>query len=75
MGVPWWLSKLRIWHCHCCGTGLIPGQELTHALGTTKNKETTEHVLHAKSIPHLVTVYDFKKYIAEFQKKGGGDKD
>ena len=30
-GVPWWLSGLRIWHCHCsslgycCGVGLIPG--------------------------------------------------
>ena len=32
-GVPWWLSGLRIWCCHCCGsscccgTGLIPGLE------------------------------------------------
>ena len=31
MGVPWWLSGLRLWHCHCCGcgyccdSGLIPG--------------------------------------------------
>ena len=30
-GVPWWLSRLRILHYHCCGswychgTGLIPG--------------------------------------------------
>ena len=25
-GVPWWwLSGLRIQHCHCCGIGLIPG--------------------------------------------------
>ena len=24
-GVPWWLSGLRIWHCPCCGAGLIPG--------------------------------------------------
>ena len=23
-GVLWWLSGLRIWHCHCCGSGLIP---------------------------------------------------
>ena len=27
---PWWLSRLRIRHCHCCGRGLIPG------LGTSK---------------------------------------
>ena len=25
--VPLWLSRLRIWWCHCCGTGLIPGLE------------------------------------------------
>ena len=23
-GVSWWLSRLRIQHCHCCGTGSIP---------------------------------------------------
>lgn len=20
-GTPWWLSRLRIWHCHLCGSG------------------------------------------------------
>ena len=25
LGVPWWLNGLRIWHCRCCGVGLIPG--------------------------------------------------
>ena len=31
MGLAWWLSGLRIWHCHfsglghCCGADLIPG--------------------------------------------------
>ena len=24
-GASWWLSRLRIWHCHCCGSGPIPG--------------------------------------------------
>ena len=24
-GVSWWLSGLRIWHCHCYGTDSIPG--------------------------------------------------
>lgn len=19
MGVLWWISRLRMWHCHCCG--------------------------------------------------------
>ena len=21
IGVPWWYSRLRIWHYHCCGLG------------------------------------------------------
>ena len=25
-GVPWWLSRLRTWRCHCCDAGSIPGQ-------------------------------------------------
>ena len=24
--VPWWLSRLRTWHCYWCGMSLIPGQ-------------------------------------------------
>ena len=24
-GVSWWHSRVRIWHCHCGGAGLIPG--------------------------------------------------
>ena len=32
-GVPSWLVRLRIQHCHCCGTGLIPG------LGTSACQE------------------------------------
>ena len=24
-GVACWLSRLRIWHFHCCGLGSIPG--------------------------------------------------
>ena len=33
--VPWWLSRLRTWHCHCCvlgcccGTGLISGSGIS----------------------------------------------
>ena len=32
-GVPWWLSGLRIWCYHCCGTSSIPDQELPYVLG------------------------------------------
>ena len=41
-GVPWWLSRLRIWHYHCCGMGLIPGQETSACWEysqKTKNKK------------------------------------
>ena len=27
LGVPWWLSGLRIWHCHCCGLGCCCGTD------------------------------------------------
>ena len=27
LGVPWWLSGLGIWCCHCCGVGSVPGFE------------------------------------------------
>ena len=37
--VPWWLSRLRIWHCHCCGSGpWALAWELLHATGVAKNK-------------------------------------
>lgn len=32
---------LRVQHCHCCGSGLIPGpRELPHATGAGKEKGT-----------------------------------
>ena len=41
-----WCSRLRIRHCHCCGSGLatvacVPtlGQELLHAAGVAKKKK------------------------------------
>ena len=37
--VPWWLSRLKIWHCHCCGTGSILGPGTLHAVGASKKKE------------------------------------
>ena len=44
MGVPWWLSELRIWHCHCCGlghccgVGLIPGPGISACHRQTHKK-------------------------------------
>ena len=41
-GVLWWPSWLRIWHGHCCGSGLIPGPEsILHATGVAKTKQKT----------------------------------
>ena len=43
--VPSWHSELRIWHCHysgsghSCGTGLIPGPGMAHAVGAAKKEE------------------------------------
>ena len=35
IGVPQWLSGLRTWYCHCCGTGSIssPGTSACHGRG------------------------------------------
>ena len=36
--VPWWLSRSRIYLCHCCGVGLIHAWELPCAKGMAKKK-------------------------------------
>ena len=38
-GVPWWLSRLRIWHCHCCGLGSIPGPGTSACWGNSQKKK------------------------------------
>ena len=44
LGVPWWLSELRTWHCHhwgsgyCCGTESIPGQRTSAWRGCSQKK-------------------------------------
>lgn len=52
LGVLWWLSRLRLWHCHCSSYRLTwhcqfparaqvqsPTQELPHAMGTAPPKK------------------------------------
>ena len=34
LGVPWWCIGLRIWHCHCCGSGHCCHVGLLTGLGT-----------------------------------------
>ena len=51
-GVPWWLSGLRIQHCHCCDLGHCCGKSSVPGLGTSvccghgqkkkKNAEATQ---------------------------------
>ena len=48
LGVPLCHSELRTQRCHCnilghcCDSGLIPGQELPHAIGMAKKKKKEE---------------------------------
>ena len=46
-GVPWWLSGLRIQHCHCCGSDYSCGanlissiQELLYVSGANQKQKT-----------------------------------
>ena len=32
---PWWLSRLKIQHCHCCGSGCCCGSVSIPGLGTS----------------------------------------
>ena len=38
-GVPWWLSRIRIWCCHCCGMSLIPVLGTSTCHGRDQKKE------------------------------------
>ena len=38
-GVPWWVSRLRIQHCHCCGMGSVPGLGTSVGHGCSKKKK------------------------------------
>ena len=35
LGVPWWLSRLSIWLCHCCGSSHSCGTRSIPGLGTS----------------------------------------
>ena len=45
-GVLWWLGRLRIWYCHCCGLVSIPGPRTStchrHSQRKPQNKKTTD---------------------------------
>uniref|UniRef100_A0A8D1NRS6 Epidermal growth factor receptor pathway substrate 15 n=1 Tax=Sus scrofa TaxID=9823 RepID=A0A8D1NRS6_PIG len=58
LGVPWWLSRLRIWHCHCggsshcCGVGLIPGPGTSACLGHGQKKGTELNTTLVETLKH-----------------------
>ena len=50
-GVPWWLIRLRIRHCHCYGTGLLPspGISTCHRHGPQKRYYIIiDYILHTR---------------------------
>ena len=44
LGVPWWLSGLKIQWCHCCGSGPCPGTGTSacHRWGKTKQNNSIQ---------------------------------
>ena len=45
LGVPWWLSRLRIQCCHCGDMDSIPGPETSAASGCGQKKKKKERYL------------------------------
>ena len=77
-GVPWWLSRLSIWHYHYCGSGHCCGsclislaQELPHATGLTKkltNKNTPTQ------LEKMLSNCSFKPHFINKKTEGQRDK-
>ena len=63
VGVPWWLSRLRIRSCHCCGSGYscgsVPGLG-TSTLGTAQNQKTNKQKPREVDCPRDMTFMCFK---------------
>ena len=49
---PWWLSGLRMWWCHCCGSGLIPGPGISacHRHSPNKYIQIHMHIIFLKNL-------------------------
>ena len=62
-GVPWWLSRLRIWHCHCSGFGFL-SRELKHAAGMAK-KTPPKQTNKQKNLNFTQSLYTF--FLNNFQ--------
>ena len=56
LGVPWWLSGLRIQDCHCSGIGSVPGQGTSMCRGHSKKpaKQTSKPGVSPKGMQLLL---------------------
>ena len=51
IGVPWWLNRLKIWHCHChglgccCGIGSVPSSGTSKCQGCSQNKTVKKSMM------------------------------
>ena len=55
-GVLWWLSRLRIWHCHCCGLSLVPGPGTSVCRDVAKERKK-KHIKITQKGPHNVLAW------------------
>ena len=82
-GVPLWLSRLRIWHCHYfgsdyhCGVASVPGlgTSASHRCGPKKFKKKKKKNTHAPpGFPSLATVNKAPKYTIAWRRPGKVDR-
>ena len=57
-GDPWWLSRLRIQHFHCCGSGLIPGPGASACLRHSQKTQSPRTKKHppGRSTPRILSL-------------------
>ena len=67
-GVPWWLSRLRIQHCHCCGTDSIldPGTSISQG-GKNKRSVSSSECLYWWLPPSGMWVYFFNAFCSDLE--------
>ena len=63
-GVSWWLRRLKIWHCHCCGPGASACQECAKKKKQIhrKKQNKVENLL-CKTSKYIIKLYQLKQLI------------
>ena len=67
LGIPWWRSRLRIRHCHCCGSGHSCGRSLILGPGTSACLRCS-HPLKMKGVGFTVVWHRRKEVSRVFYK-------